>query len=230
MAGAFASAGVAYAAIPDAGGVIHSCYNTGSNPSGALRVIDTGAGATCSKNEKALNFNQTGPQGPQGDPGPQGPKGDTGPQGPQGDPGPQGPKGDTGNTGPAGPQGPKGDTGATGPAGPSDVWYAEHNPIQDVGSGLDTTLVSVTLPAGSYEVTAGGTLFGTNARASCWISTPGGQESPRGFDIPYVNSVSVTNVVTLAAEGTVSFDCFANLASPQAQSVSLAALQVANVH
>jgi hypothetical protein len=70
--------GVGYAAIPSAGGVIHSCYNASSSPSGQLRVIDTEAGAKCSRNEKALDFNQ---QGSKGDPGPAGPKGDQGPAG-----------------------------------------------------------------------------------------------------------------------------------------------------
>jgi hypothetical protein len=46
--------------------VIHACYNASSNPSGSLRVIDAEAGAKCAKNEKPLDFNQTGPQGPQG--------------------------------------------------------------------------------------------------------------------------------------------------------------------
>src|SRR5215216_4025194 len=94
-----ATVGVGYAAIPSADGVIHSCYNASSNPSGSLRVIDAEAGAKCNKNEKSLAFNQTGPQGPKGDTGPQGP------QGPTGATGATGPRGDTGATGPAGPAG-----------------------------------------------------------------------------------------------------------------------------
>src|SRR5215208_7819537 len=93
--GVLAAVGAGYAAIPSADGVIHSCYNASSNPSGQLRVIDAEAGAKCAKNEKALDFNQKGP------------KGDAGPQGPQG------PKGETGATGPSGPQ------GAAGPQGPA---------------------------------------------------------------------------------------------------------------
>src|SRR5262249_56706938 len=81
---------VALATIPGSGGAISACYNTGSNPSGQLRVIDADAGVTCSKNEKVLSWNQTGSQGPQGPQGPQGAKGDTGPQGLKGDTGPQG--------------------------------------------------------------------------------------------------------------------------------------------
>jgi hypothetical protein len=58
------AAGIAYATIPDSGGVIHSCYNASSNPSGQLRVIDTDLGAKCAKNEKAQGI-----QGIQGIPG-----------------------------------------------------------------------------------------------------------------------------------------------------------------
>jgi hypothetical protein len=38
--------GIALAAIPDAGGVIHGCYDT---KRGDLRVIDTEVGQTCEK-------------------------------------------------------------------------------------------------------------------------------------------------------------------------------------
>jgi hypothetical protein len=37
-----------------------------------MRVIDSDKGQVCAKNEKALNFNQTGPQGPAGAQGPAG--------------------------------------------------------------------------------------------------------------------------------------------------------------
>lgn len=75
---------IAYATIPDAGGVIHGCYK---NNQGTLRVIDTAQAQTCSNSETALDWSQTGPQGPQGAQGAQGP------QGPQGAQGPQGPSG-----------------------------------------------------------------------------------------------------------------------------------------
>ncbi len=57
---------VAFAAGPDEGGVIHGCYEEST---GALRVIDTGAGETCAESEQSLSWNQTGPRGPQGEPG-----------------------------------------------------------------------------------------------------------------------------------------------------------------
>jgi hypothetical protein len=61
-----AGGAVALASIPDAQGVIHACRNT---KDGSLRVIDADAGQTCGKDEAALNWNQTGPQGPAGEPG-----------------------------------------------------------------------------------------------------------------------------------------------------------------
>lgn len=57
-----ATGGVTYAAIPDSGGAIHSCYTS----SGALRVIDKETGGVCRSSETALTFNQTGPPGPPG--------------------------------------------------------------------------------------------------------------------------------------------------------------------
>src|SRR6516162_3032434 len=72
----------AYASIPDSGGVIHGCFK---NASGQLRVFDPAATKPepCTKAESALDWNQTGRQGPQGIQGPQGPQGI---QGPKGDP------------------------------------------------------------------------------------------------------------------------------------------------
>ena len=49
--------GFAYAAIPDAGGVIQSCY---TKSSGAWRVIDTGLGQTCKSNEAAIDLYSKG--------------------------------------------------------------------------------------------------------------------------------------------------------------------------
>jgi len=73
--------GVAYATIPDAGGVIHGCYHKNS---GALRVIDTGGGGSCATGEISLDWNQTGVEGPTGPQGSTGPTGLTGAQGPAG--------------------------------------------------------------------------------------------------------------------------------------------------
>ena len=103
--------GVAWASIPDSGGVFHGCY---ARSGGQLRLIDTSTDARCSKNEIPIDWNQ---RGPHGDPGPEGPAGPTGPQGPKGDKGDAGPQGPAGPAGPAGPQGPQGPQGSQGPEG-----------------------------------------------------------------------------------------------------------------
>jgi hypothetical protein len=59
-----AGAGVAYASIPAPDGVIHGCYKTST---GMLIAIDSSA--SCPSGYTALNWNQTGPQGPAGSPG-----------------------------------------------------------------------------------------------------------------------------------------------------------------
>ena len=138
--------GVGYAAIPSGDGVIHGCYNAVSNPSGQLRVIDAEGGAKCSKNEKALNFNQTGP------------KGDKGEQGIQGIQGIQGDQGIQGETGLQGIQGLKGEKGDKGDAGVASLpaWYADADNNNQIGhlGRFTETVASLALPAGKYAVEA----------------------------------------------------------------------------
>jgi hypothetical protein len=78
--GAVVGTGVSWAAVPDANGIIHGCYDNKGTVH-ALKVIDTASTATCPGGSTALNWNQTGPQGPQGAPGA---AGQAGPQGPAG--------------------------------------------------------------------------------------------------------------------------------------------------
>jgi hypothetical protein len=108
-----ASAGVAYAAIPDASGVFTACR---LNAAGTIRLIDPSIGGTsllghCTSLETQITWNQGGPKGPVGD------KGPTGDKGPQGDPGNKGPTGDKGLSGDKGLPGDKGPQGDPGPAG-----------------------------------------------------------------------------------------------------------------
>jgi hypothetical protein len=70
VCGIVLGAGVAYAAIPDGGGVFHACYKTNG---GSVRLVNSAT--DCNSSESATQWSQTGPQGPQG------------PAGPQGDPG-----------------------------------------------------------------------------------------------------------------------------------------------
>ncbi len=79
--GVVVAAGVAKATIPDSGGVIHACYKQSS---GAVRVIDQGAGGACKPSEAPLDWPQQAPAGPQGLQGSAGPAGGSGPQGPAG--------------------------------------------------------------------------------------------------------------------------------------------------
>jgi hypothetical protein len=85
------AAGIAYATIPDASGVIHSCYK---KDTGNMRVINTASriknNRSCTGDEAALNFNRTGPPGP---PGARGNDGTNGTNGAKGDTGPPGPAG-----------------------------------------------------------------------------------------------------------------------------------------
>jgi hypothetical protein len=63
-----AGGAIAWAAIPDASGVIHACFKKSG---GALRVIDSGV-AACKPDESHLDWNQVGQQGLAGPPGEQG--------------------------------------------------------------------------------------------------------------------------------------------------------------
>jgi hypothetical protein len=98
---------IVQAAIPDPNGVIHACYR----PNGNLRLVDK---SSCTSNETAISWNQTGPAGPQGDAGPPGTPGPQGTPGTQGPPGPQGPQGSPGSQGPQGSPGPAGPAGVSG--------------------------------------------------------------------------------------------------------------------
>lgn len=70
---------VAVASIPDSAGVIHGCFQ---EKTGLLRVIDQSTNG-CRPDETAIQWNQSGPQGPAG---PQGPTGPAGPPGSVGSP------------------------------------------------------------------------------------------------------------------------------------------------
>lgn len=136
--------GIGYAAIPAANGTISSCYNASSNPSGQLRVIDKDAGAKCGKNEKPLDFNQTGPKGDKGDTGEQGIQGIQGVKGDQGIQGIQGEQGLQGETGP------QGEAGAGGLPG---VYYAGAIDAHSVHED-SIAILSRDVPSGSYVIEA----------------------------------------------------------------------------
>jgi hypothetical protein len=228
--GVLAAVGAGYAAIPSAGGVIHSCYNASSNPSGQLRVIDAEAGAKCAKNEKALDFNQRGPQGLRGDTGPQGPQGDPGPQGPQG---PQGLQGE---------QGPKGDTGATGPAGSggmSDAYVgSDSGPVFIIDSeGTETEVLARSLPAGNYVLQARVTLKKSSPSTGvrCALRVNGTEVDAEDDGFPFLDGdgdyrVHLLGTGSLAGPGSATVSCSTGWIGIEATTVKIIAIKVGAIH
>ncbi len=162
--------GIAYAGgvIPGSGGVISACYQKAQ---GQLRVVP--AGQKCRPSEKALSWNQTGPQGATGPQGPAGPQGPTGPAGPQG------------ATGPAGPQGPAGpvhqvvgavNADGTPQAGPTSYSVSlSGNTYKLLFPAAEFTNVPVTvvMPIGGATVTADLEFFnGTQWESDVTFSAP----------------------------------------------------------
>src|SRR5215203_3342692 len=125
----------AFAAIPDAGGVIHGCY---VKSGGSIRVIDATV-TNCKSTETSLDWNQHGQPGV---PGPQGPTGAAGP------------KGDTGATGATGPQGLKGDTGSG--VMKTIVGLVDDAGVLQLGSGVTSSKAGpgdyvLTFPNGTWQ-------------------------------------------------------------------------------
>jgi hypothetical protein len=114
--------GIAYASIPDSGGLIHGCFQKNN---GNLRVVDSSSGKGCGPSEKPLNWSQTGPSGLTGSTGLTGATGSTGATGA------------TGGTGP---------TGATGPSGAASLAALQGSPctVGNIPSTLDVSVNSVT--------------------------------------------------------------------------------------
>jgi hypothetical protein len=156
-------------------------------------VIDVDAGKTCTQYETPISWSQQGPQGLKGD------TGDAGPQGPQGDTGatgPQGLKGDTGDPGVPGERGPQGEPGAQGERGPRGERGLPGEPGPEGASGLavafafsssqhgtvigqgDVTVVSGSLPAGTYVLFAKVQVGG--GPTTCKLMVPGSSSDPKG--------------------------------------------------
>jgi hypothetical protein len=186
--------------IPGPDGVIHSCYNAGGNPAGSLRVIDPATGAACSKNEKALNFNQTGPQGPQGI------------QGVQGDQGIQGVPGVDGAQGDPGPVGPTGAPGATGPAGPptyAGVYQTKNGEVRLLGAGVYYDVASVTVAPGSYLITYRASVVNTDGdpqRINCRLNT-GDNDGFTNLEFADSLAINLADTRQFIGQTTVTVSC-----------------------
>jgi hypothetical protein len=206
--GALLAAGVAYATIPDAGGVIHGCYaktSQGQAQPGQLRVIDTGLGQSCQPNENAVSWNQKGV------------KGATGPQGPVGQQGTSGPK------------------GATGATGPSDVWSVDGYG-QNKSLGLQTwkTLATVSLPAGSFVVQGEASLSNTLLLVTKYgcdlVDSSSNEIALADATNADWTAIPVQTVVTFGSSDTISLRCIGSITGGAAYDWKLEAVKVGTVH
>lgn len=184
--------------IPGTDGVIHSCYDP-KVLYASIVLIDPAKGQQCPKGYNALNFSQTGPVGPQG---PQGVAGPTGPQGPQGA---------------QGVPGADGSPGAAGPAGPAGLSHAYASYGGDyVNNGVDTTIVTVAVPAGTYVVSARSSVANLDADeqlASCRLKSSGTEYDLVNLDLPgngepgFHTPVPLQAVVPVSQAGTITLSC-----------------------
>jgi len=187
---------VAAGAIPDSGGVIHGCYLT---TTGLLRVYDSEASGSkkCTSGERALNWNQTGAQGPAG---------------------PQGPAGAAGAQGPAGPTGPAGPQGATGSSGVSHVYNAI-NTYTVNEDGHEVVGLS-DLPAGPYMVVA--TVSTSLAGAGCSLNVDAGGSSSANIDV--ARGMTFAGVFSSSGSNVVHVYCTALSGDPSVIDGSIEAI------
>lgn len=217
--GAIAAAGAlaagAYATIPDAAGVIHTCY---SKATGTWRPIDPPS-ERCKAGETQLDFNQRGPQGPVG------PQGPTGPQGAQGPEGTPGAPGETGATGPPGP---------AGPAGTSDTWIGSRLSIGIPDTNVDTEVLAVNLPAGNYAFTAKSNVIDWDNEVSlgCKLNL-GTSTLDDGFYTNEANELGQITMIgtgSLGTNGTIRILCKTNSDGAELHSTKIVATKVTNLH
>jgi hypothetical protein len=146
------------------------------------------------------NTGATGAQGPVGPAGPQGSQGPAGATGPQGATGTQGQQGATGTTGAQGPQGP------TGPAGATNIYFTQ-NASQISVPTANVAVDTLSLPAGSYWISAQGTFYSESALVGCSILTPQGSKSFESLSVAGYGSTSAQTYATLSAQSQVTYSC-----------------------
>jgi Collagen triple helix repeat (20 copies) len=198
------AAGVAYATIPDSGGVYTACMLKNI---GTVRLIDPSLPSKnlmshCLSPETQITWNekgQPGATGPAGAPGAKGDTGAAGPTGPAGAKGDTGPAGAKGDTGPAGPAGATGATGATGPAGPQGA-TGPAGPKGDKGdpgaalTGFQIVSTSLVTPPGFAAV---GTQFCPGGKTAI----AGGWKNDDGSGNPSVTAYVISSAPTADGSG-----------------------------
>ncbi|MDQ3722262.1 MAG: hypothetical protein M3376_04165 [Actinomycetota bacterium] len=211
-----ASGGVAYATIPDSGGVIHSCYSSGS---GSLRVIDSDRRDVCKSGETPLTFNQTGPEGPPGEDGADGEDGLDGEDG--------GEAADGGN----------GADDALQPSGSSEAVSAPDGTVSTWGR-VFAAQRSIELPAGRWVITT--TAVANNdkravATFDCRLRA-GGKVIDSIKDIPLAatatagerEAFAMTGAARLAGAGSAELQC-RSAAPGNVRSASITAISVETI-
>ncbi len=180
-----------------------------------------------------------GPQGPTGPRGLDGAAGGIGPQGSQGLQGPQGPQGPQGTTGLQGPAGPQGLTGASGSPGiqgaigPSDVFVHQPESAVPLVSGVDTTVLTLKLSAGSYLLQAHMTLeYGAkNSALACTLLDGETVLSAASMHTTSHRdtTVALSRALVLSSSGSVTVTCLADDDESRAFYPTLAAVRVGSV-
>jgi hypothetical protein len=180
---------------------------------------------------------QKGDPGAKGDTGPQGDPGAKGEAGPRGDSGAKGETGAQGNSGAKGDQGDKGekgDQGDVGPTGPSDV-YSAHEILKGVSPVAgNVTVVSLSLPAGNYLVSATQTAESEGGRSTIECNIVAGATSQANFYARIAGELAGTLAgqapIALATTTTVSEVCKSEEKNMDLSGPTLTAIKVGTLH
>ena len=124
-------------------------------------------------------------------------------------------------------------TPATGSSGP-DLWLAHGTPNQDLPQGSETTLVTLSLPAGTFLLSGDGTVSddsggNDNVDFDCTFTAGSGTTVAADID---ANSApfALHDIATVAAPGNVSLQCFDVQGSDHAYQSTLSALKIGTLH
>ena len=202
--------GMAYASIPDSAGVIHGCYS----PNGArqnngtqLNVVESDV-ASCNKNQVEVTWSQTGPPGVDGADGVSVTSTSLG-------------SGDA-NCPDGGSQftaaednvtyacnGAKGDKGDQGDTGPSASFTNYGDGFHSIGDGNTQTVASVTVPAGSYNLSGAVQSIGVDDGefAQCFFDVPGATVNGRLAVLVNDEAEPMLGDVTIGSNNSVRLRC-----------------------